>query len=200
MRRCIGDGLTLRPREGDFEAREKGTSAVLCTNTLGTSDEVYVHTEGGRIRVIVDLDLREETKGGWRETEGYHTGSGMGLVKAVGGTLEGDALKVTKTREDELDEHAEEVVHLRALEVDLDTDGYTGTDPTLQVLATPDDLDTLCGVLSTGLIVGSGDCAKSHDGTKEVGATGCGLLDLGVNLNAFKLDDGVGRGRGWELL
>ena len=104
MRRCIGDRLTLRPREGDLEAREKGTSAVLCTNTLGTSDEVYVHTEGGRIRVIVDLDLREETKGGWRETEGYHAGSGMGLVKAVGGTLEGDALKVTKAREDELAE------------------------------------------------------------------------------------------------
>ncbi len=152
---------------------------------------MYVHTEGGGVCVVIDLDLGEEPEGSGRETERDDTRGRVRLIEAVGRALEGDALEVTETREDELDEYAEEVPHLGALEVDLDTDGDAGADPALQVLAAPDYLHALCSVLATCLIVRSGDGTEGHDGAEEVGATDGSLLYLGVDLDALELDDVV---------
>ena len=76
----------------------------------------------------------------------------MRFVKSGGGTFERDALEVTKPWEDELDEYAEKVPHLRTFEVYLYADGDARTDPTLEIFATFYELNALSGVLTTCLV------------------------------------------------
>jgi hypothetical protein len=179
----------LLPNEGELESRQQCPRTVLRALALSVCNEGDVHAGDLRVRVDVDLELREIAHGwGWKADRDDAGHAGWRLhVRGAG--REDEAFPVAEAGKDELDERAEELVHLRAGDDDLRADGRAAAYPPGTVLAGVGDLDALLRVAAAALERLARERAEDHDRDEEVLPARDGLLVVDVEDDLLELDD-----------